>query len=77
MKNKEQLVQAFKTLLHSWGGDTPAEAIWAANEMMAAITGVEENQLQFTLEEEPHFETEKEYEMMWNNFFNQLDKVIK
>lgn len=26
--------KAISTLLHSWGGDTPAEAVWAANEFI-------------------------------------------
>ena len=24
----------FRTLLHTWGGDTPSEATWAANELI-------------------------------------------
>ena len=33
----EYVEKAFKTLLYSWGGDTPPEAVWAANEFMEAI----------------------------------------
>ncbi len=28
------LSKCFETLLFSWGGDTPPEAIWAANEFL-------------------------------------------
>jgi len=31
IKEKELLKEAFSTLLYSWGGDTPPEAIWAAD----------------------------------------------
>lgn len=27
-------VKALKTLMYSWGGDTPPEAIWTANELL-------------------------------------------
>lgn len=27
-------IKACKTLLYSWGGDTPAEVIWGLNEML-------------------------------------------
>ncbi len=28
---------AFTTLLYAWGGDTPPEAIWAANEFLRIL----------------------------------------
>jgi hypothetical protein len=34
MKNKEQFLKAMNTLLWSWGSDAPAEAVWAANELL-------------------------------------------
>lgn len=33
-KKKKQLSEFFSTLFHSWGGDTPSEAIWAANDLL-------------------------------------------
>ena len=34
MEITEEIKKAFVTLCYSWGGDTPAEAVWAANEFM-------------------------------------------
>jgi hypothetical protein len=34
MIHKDKFVEALSTLLHSWGGDTPPEATWAANELL-------------------------------------------
>lgn len=34
MKNKKLFFDAIETLLYSWGGDTPSEATWAANELL-------------------------------------------
>jgi hypothetical protein len=31
---KEALLKFLNTLLFSWGGDTPPEAIWAANDFL-------------------------------------------
>ena len=31
---KKKLSECFSTLLYSWGGDTPPEAIWAANDFL-------------------------------------------
>jgi len=31
---KDLFVNALSTLLFSWGGDTPPEAIWAANDFL-------------------------------------------
>jgi hypothetical protein len=33
-QNKQLFIKALKTLLFSWGGDTPAEAVWASNEFL-------------------------------------------
>lgn len=46
----EAYITAFKTLLYSWGGDTPAEAIWAANQFLdiyKQLTGNETSGLYF------------------------------
>lgn len=34
MKNKELFIKALTTLLYSWGGETPPDAIWAANDFL-------------------------------------------
>ena len=34
MKNKELFLKALQTLFYSWGGDTPSEVIWGANELL-------------------------------------------
>lgn len=34
MKNVDSFCEAITTLLYSWGGDTPPEATWAANELL-------------------------------------------
>lgn len=31
---KELFLKALMTLFYSWGGDTPAEAIWSANDFL-------------------------------------------
>lgn len=44
--DKKLFWKAFKTLLWSWGGDTPPEAIWTANELLdffEASTGIKIN----------------------------------
>jgi hypothetical protein len=34
MKNKKEFIAVLSTLLYSWGGDTPSEAVWAANDLL-------------------------------------------
>lgn len=34
MKNKELFAEIINGLLYSWGGDTPPEAIWSANDLL-------------------------------------------
>jgi hypothetical protein len=34
MKEKELFIKAISTLFHTWGGDTPAEAVWAGNDLL-------------------------------------------
>ena len=34
MKEKKLFIDALETLLHSWGGDTPQEAVWGVNELL-------------------------------------------
>lgn len=34
MKEKELFIRALNTLFNSWGSDAPAEAIWAANDLL-------------------------------------------
>lgn len=46
----ETFLQALSTLLHSWGSDTPPEAIWAANEFVdffAEVRGKENHNIEF------------------------------
>lgn len=33
-ETEELFIKALKTLFFSWGGDTPAEAYWTANELL-------------------------------------------
>lgn len=33
-EHRKSLLKTFSTLIYSWGGDTPQEAIWAANELI-------------------------------------------
>lgn len=37
MKNPELFIKAMNTMLHSWGGDTPPEALWALTEFVEWI----------------------------------------
>ena len=37
MKNIEQLKRVIRTLLCSWGGDTPSEAIWTLNKLIKLL----------------------------------------
>jgi len=37
IRNKDKLKKAFLTLFFSWGGDTPPEAVWAANDFLAFL----------------------------------------
>ncbi len=44
MKNTERFLNAIRTILYSWGGDTPCEAVWGVNELLdfyEAETGIE------------------------------------
>lgn len=34
MEQKELFLEAFSTLLYSWGSDAPPEAIWTANDLI-------------------------------------------
>jgi len=34
MIEKEKFISALSTLFWSWGGDTPSEVIWGANELL-------------------------------------------
>lgn len=34
MNNPEQFIEALNTMLFSWGGDTPPEALWAMTEFV-------------------------------------------
>lgn len=34
MNEKELFIAALNTLFFSWGGDTPAEATWAGNDLL-------------------------------------------
>jgi hypothetical protein len=34
IQNVKKFKDIFSTLLHSWGGDAPPEAVWTANELV-------------------------------------------
>lgn len=34
VEHKDILIKALNTLMYSWGGDTPPEAVWAGNELL-------------------------------------------
>jgi hypothetical protein len=34
LKHKEEFLESIKTLLYSWGGDTPSEVYWGLNELL-------------------------------------------
>ncbi len=53
MYNIEEFFLAFSTLLHSWGGDTPSEATWAANEMIDWIVVEYEIDYEKRFDEDP------------------------
>lgn len=59
MKNKQQLLSALRGLLFDWGSDTPAEAVWAFNSLVAWI--YDEFQIpryQFEMEEDGQYANE-------------------
>ncbi len=76
--NITQMRLGFNTLLHSWGGDTPQEAVWAANEIMAGILSIKIKDLQYTILENEEAEeadfSEEDYETMYANFYSQFYK---
>ena len=37
MAYKNKFEEFFGTLFHSWGGDTPQETVWAANDFIDAL----------------------------------------
>ena len=54
MKTKKELfLKAVNTLLYSWGGDTPADAIWGVNELLDFYEEDSGNKLSGRLDEEP------------------------
>ena len=53
MYNIEEFFLALSTLLHSWGGDTPAEATWSANEMIDWIVVEYEIDFERRFDEDP------------------------
>ena len=34
MKNKEMFISALTSLMFTWGGDTPNEAVWVGNDLL-------------------------------------------
>ena len=57
MKNKKELDEFISTLMFSWGGDTPPEAIWAVEDFARWLAKEKNTTYNFSLEEfEPDFE---------------------
>jgi hypothetical protein len=52
-RKTELFLQAINTALYSWGGDTPADAIWAVNELLDFYEEASGNKLSGRIEEEP------------------------
>ena len=38
MPYNNKFEEFFGTLFHSWGGDTPQETVWAANDLIEALS---------------------------------------
>lgn len=49
--NKELFLKALATLFYTWGGDTPPEAYWAANDFLEYFEAVNCVQLGIRFEE--------------------------
>jgi len=53
MNKKELFLKAISTILYSWGGDTPIDAIWGVNELLDFYEIASGNKLSGRLEIEP------------------------
>lgn len=49
---EETFMEAMRTLLHSWGSDTPPEAIWAANGFLLFFKEFKGKTLEIEFEED-------------------------
>lgn len=53
MKHNELLLKALLTLFYSWGGDTPTEVYWGANELLVWFEAEFEVELGIRFEIDP------------------------
>jgi len=68
MKEKVKFKQAIETILYSWGGDTPSEAIWAANELLDWL------EMEYNIKIELRF---AEIDGERDNYISDYDRVFK
>ena len=66
MKNKVLFTKSLNTLLFSWGGEPPLEAIWAANDFIKYYESVNNIELPKFDEEDP--------EISWQ--YNKITQTI-
>ena len=50
--NSAKFIEGITTLLSAWGGDTPPEAIWAANELLDFYKGLKQKEYLLYFDEE-------------------------
>lgn len=71
MKSKVKFLRTLRNLLFSWGGDTPREAYWTANELLEWLESEFDIQLEFKFE----YDSDKHE---WNSqqVFEQLETQL-
>jgi len=69
MKNKDKFIAALNTLMFSWGSDAPAEAVWAANEMLDWV----EAEYNVTIEQRFEEDPEEDTELLFNELKEKLN----
>ena len=70
MKNANLLKEALSTLIHSWGGDTPQEAIWTYNELVDFVNAECNTELK-------HIEDVENYSQTYTENDEYLDTFIE
>jgi len=70
MKNPKKLIKVLDTMFYSWGGDTPEEIIWSANELLDWL------EIEFNLKILIRFEIDEGYCSNYEDVINVL-KLLK
>jgi hypothetical protein len=63
----------FGTLFHSWGGDTPQEAVWAANDLIDALNEL----FNFNIEDRYDVDCKTTQGRPWEDLSEEIYNLLK